>query len=99
MAFSDPDSIVPPAEARVSVFDHGLLYGDGIPCRQQSLAPYDLYAADECFLTGTGAELIRVQKINGRPLGQPDRPTFTRLQAGFADLVARETAGALSLTH
>ena len=31
--------------------------------RETSLAPYDLYTADECFLTGTGAELIPVREV------------------------------------
>jgi branched-chain amino acid aminotransferase len=33
------------------------------------LTMYDLYSADECFLTGTGAELIAVVKIDGRIIG------------------------------
>lgn len=63
-----------------------------IPCQQQSLSPYDLYTADECFLTGTGAELIPVQKINGRPVGTQQRPIFAQLQTGFAALIAAESA-------
>ena len=30
---------------------------------------YDLFNADECFLTGTGAEIIAVVKIDGRIIG------------------------------
>ena len=30
---------------------------------------YDLFNADECFLTGTGAEMIPVVKIDGRVIG------------------------------
>jgi len=33
------------------------------------LSQYDLYTADECFLTGTGAELIPVTEIDGRMIG------------------------------
>lgn len=62
-----------------------------IPCTEQRLAPYDLFTADECFLTGTGAELIPVREIAGRPMGDPDRPVYARLQRGFAELVAAET--------
>ena len=63
-----------------------------IPCQQQSLTPYDLYAADECFLTGTGAELIPVQQINGRQIGSQQRVIFEQLQSNFAALVAEECA-------
>ena len=30
---------------------------------------YDLFNADECFITGTGAELMPVVKIDGRVIG------------------------------
>jgi branched-chain amino acid aminotransferase len=41
-----------------------------IEVRETLLTRYDLYNADECFLTGTGAELIPVTKIDGRTIGQ-----------------------------
>jgi len=34
------------------------------------LTKYDLYNADECFITGTGAEIIPVIKIDGRLIGK-----------------------------
>ena len=30
---------------------------------------YDLYAADECFMTGTGAEIVPVVCLDGRQIG------------------------------
>jgi branched-chain amino acid aminotransferase len=41
----------------------------GIPVSEPNLTRYDLFNADECFLTGTGAELIPVVKIDGRVIG------------------------------
>lgn len=41
----------------------------GITVREVELTRYDLFVADECFLTGTGAELIPVVKIDGRVIG------------------------------
>ncbi len=41
----------------------------GINSIEKQLTQYDLYTADECFLTGTGAELVPVTKIDGRPIG------------------------------
>ena len=36
---------------------------------EPNLTRYDLFNADECFLTGTGAEVIPVVKIDGRVIG------------------------------
>jgi branched-chain amino acid aminotransferase len=40
-----------------------------IPASETSLQRHDLYIADECFLTGTGAEVVPVTKIDGRVIG------------------------------
>jgi branched-chain amino acid aminotransferase len=55
----------------------------GIPAREAHLAPYDLYTADECFLSGTGAELIPVAEVDGRPVAHCPGAAFRRLQAAF----------------
>jgi branched-chain amino acid aminotransferase len=41
----------------------------GIPVSEPNLTRYDLFNADECFLTGTGAEIMPVIKIDGRVIG------------------------------
>ncbi|MBA4149446.1 MAG: branched-chain-amino-acid transaminase [Verrucomicrobia bacterium] len=41
----------------------------GMQVSEPNLTRYDLFIADECFLTGTGAELIPVRKIDGRVIG------------------------------
>src|SRR4026208_876471 len=41
----------------------------GIEVSEPNLTRYDMFNADECFLTGTGAELIPVVKIDGRVIG------------------------------
>jgi branched-chain amino acid aminotransferase len=50
----------------------------GIPVSEPNLTRYDLFNADECFLTGTGAEIIPVTKIDGRVIGngKPGRTTL-----------------------
>ncbi|HEX8522793.1 MAG TPA: branched-chain-amino-acid transaminase [Tepidisphaeraceae bacterium] len=55
-----------------------------IPCQEKTLQRHDLYIADECFLTGTGAEVIPVTQIDGRTIGngQPG-PTTRRLLEAF----------------
>lgn len=49
----------------------------GMTTGEPNLTRYDLFTADECFLTGTGAELIPVVKIDGRVVGngRPGRVT------------------------
>ena len=41
----------------------------GLRVSEPNLTRYDLFNADECFLTGTGAELVPVVKIDGRTIG------------------------------
>lgn len=40
-----------------------------IEAREEVFTRYSLYNADECFLTGTAAEIIPVVKIDGRTIG------------------------------
>lgn len=65
----------------------------GIPAIETVLTPYDLFTADECFFTGTGAKLIPIREIDGRKVGTCPGEIYTKLLAGFNALVARETAG------
>jgi len=41
----------------------------GVPIREADLTRYDVWCADECYLTGTGAEVIPVVKLDGREIG------------------------------
>jgi len=41
----------------------------GLKVSEPNLTRYDLFNADECFLTGTGAEIVPVVKIDGRVIG------------------------------
>jgi branched-chain amino acid aminotransferase len=41
----------------------------GLKVSESDLTRYDLFNADECFLTGTAAELMPVIKIDGRVIG------------------------------
>jgi branched-chain amino acid aminotransferase len=55
----------------------------GLTVSEPNLTRYDLFNADECFLTGTGAELIPIVKIDGRTIGKGTPGPQTR------DLVTR----------
>jgi branched-chain amino acid aminotransferase len=50
-----------------------------IPVYEEILTRYDLFNADECFLTGTAAEIIPVVKIDGRTIanGKPGKMTLS----------------------
>jgi branched-chain amino acid aminotransferase len=57
---------------------------------ETTLTRHDVYVADECFLTGTAAEVIPVIKVDSRPIGDGHVGPVTRqLIAAFKALVAR----------
>jgi len=59
----------------------------GLETKQTTLGLHDLYNSEECFLTGTGAELVPVVSIDGRTVadGKPGELTH-RLQKAFREL-------------
>jgi len=60
-----------------------------IGCEQTDLTKYDLYAADEMFLTGTAAEVVPVTKIDKRDVGTgKPGPITQQLMAAFKKLLA-----------
>lgn len=64
---------------------------EGIPVEERLFIPHTLYNADECFLTGTGAEVVPVVRVDGRTIGGglPGSTTL-RLMKAFRELVQRE---------
>jgi branched-chain amino acid aminotransferase len=81
--------IVKDGQLMTPPFSAGALYGitrrvvielagqSGIAVTEPNLTRYDLFNAQECFLTGTGAEIVPVVKIDGRVIGtgKPGRLT------------------------
>lgn len=67
-----------------------LAAGLGIPATERIFTLYDVYAADECFLTGTGAEVGPVVEIDGRQIrdGRPG-PITQRLTTAFREEARR----------
>lgn len=41
----------------------------GLKTKEAPMTRHDIYTADECFLTGSAAELIPVVKLDGRTIG------------------------------
>ncbi len=59
-----------------------------IPCAEQVLTKHDIYVADECFLTGSAAEVIPVVKVDSRTIGTGKPGKITkRLTDAFHQLV------------
>ena len=58
-----------------------------IPVREEMMTRHDLYNSEECFLTGTAAEIAPIVKIDGRVIGtaKPGKVTL-RLMRDFRRL-------------
>ncbi|MEA3485373.1 MAG: branched-chain-amino-acid transaminase [Candidatus Aerophobetes bacterium] len=64
---------------------------EGIPVQEEVFTPADLYASDECFLTGTAAEIIPVTRVDGRVIGEGKVGEITKkLMSEFRELTQTE---------
>ena len=67
----------------------------GIKVSETDITRHDVFVADECFLTGTAAEIIPVVKADGRLIGSgKPGPITTRIMARFREMT-RETGTAV----
>jgi branched-chain amino acid aminotransferase len=68
----------------------GLAREMGVEVCEVPLTKYDAYVADECFLTGSAAEVIPVVKLDGRTIGdgKPGQMTL-KLTAAFRELTRK----------
>jgi branched-chain amino acid aminotransferase len=63
----------------------------GVKVRETDITRHDVFVADECFLTGTAAEIVPVVKADGRSIGNgKPGPISARIIARFRQ-VTRET--------
>ncbi len=63
----------------------------GMPVGEPNLTRYDLMTADECFLTGTAAEIVPVAALDGRPIGSGKPGALTlKLTEEFRKLTRSE---------
>ncbi len=61
----------------------------GVPTKEPELTRYDIFTADECFLTGTAAELVPVVRVDSRVIGDGrPGPVTLRLLERFRHLTA-----------
>ena len=90
-AVRDGDLLTPPSSdgalegiTRATVLE--LATSLEIPARTQSLGRFDLFAADEVFLTGSGAGLVPVRSLDGRSIGAGGPgPVYEKLWSAFLE--------------
>lgn len=62
-----------------------------IPTHEHVITRHELYISDECFLTGTAAEIVPVVKIDGRIIGKgKPGPLTKKLSQEFKKLTKKE---------
>lgn len=71
----DKQLLTPPISAgALKGITRGVIFelaaGAGVPAHETNLMRFDLFNADECFLTGTAAEIIPAVRLDGRQIGR-----------------------------
>jgi branched-chain amino acid aminotransferase len=64
---------------------------NGVPVEEGLLSQYDIYSADEAFLTGTGAEVIPAVELDGRKIGVGKPGEITHKLISFFRQQTQET--------
>jgi branched-chain amino acid aminotransferase len=61
----------------------------GIEVVRRRISREEIYICDECFLTGTAAEVTPVREVDARVIGAGSRGLITeKLQSAYFDVVA-----------
>ena len=86
-----------PGVTRQTIID---LAGDlGYPIVERNITPYELFSADEVFLTGTAAEVVPVREISSRPIGSGERGPVTARLAEEFDRFKRDPRNGVPITE
>ncbi|MEK9728152.1 MAG: branched-chain amino acid transaminase [Candidatus Margulisiibacteriota bacterium] len=60
----------------------------GFSIEEKSIHPEELFSADECFFTGTAAEVTPIREINNKPIGNGKKGEIThKIQNLYFDIV------------
>lgn len=62
----------------------------GVQVEETSLTQYDVYNAEEVFLTGSGARLIPVREVDGRQIQNCPGVAYQQIGAAFSKLIEQE---------
>ncbi len=93
---SEGTAITPPTEADILIGITRKVVIDlcsdlDIPMSERAVTVEQLYSADECFLTGTAAEVIAVTKVDGKVIGSGKAGAITKkLLAAFRQFIQTE---------
>ena len=60
---------------------------DGIPVFERNFSLFDVYGADEAFLTGTFGAQTPVSQVDGRTIGTAERPVTERIRALYSQAI------------
>lgn len=80
---------------RASVME--LAVAMGVPTEERTLGRYDLIAADEVFLTGSGAKLVPVASLDGARIGRGGAGPLTQKLMDAFDRFARDPENGTAL--
>lgn len=62
---------------------------EGMPVEEGTYLTFDVYNADECWLTGTGADLVPVVEVDSRTIGSgKPGPVFKMIRSKWAAYIA-----------
>ena len=69
----------------------------GIPTSEEDLQPYDLYTADEAFLTNSNHCIMPVGRVNNRSIGKEvPGPVTNQLLAAWSEMVGLDIVGQIT---
>ena len=89
------DVLTPPNDAGIleGITRHAVLElarASGLSVREVTLSRHDVYVADECFLTGSAAEIVPVVKVDNRKIGSgKPGPITLELTRQFRELTRK----------
>ena len=66
---------------------------NGIPIFEKNYSLYEAYGADEAFLTGTFGAQTPVAEIDGKPIGNGERPIMMRIRELYKEAVRQDVSG------
>ncbi|MEE2945053.1 MAG: aminotransferase class IV [Pseudomonadota bacterium] len=69
-----------------------LCQANGIPVKEKNYSLYEAYGADEAFLTGTFGAQTPVSEIDGKPIGDGQRPITEKIRSLYKGLIAEDIA-------
>ncbi len=73
-----------------------LCRANDIPVFEKHYSLYEAYGADEAFLTGTFGAQTPVASIDGKAIGNGERPMTARIQSLYKELIRENTGADLS---